>query len=68
MSNLSLLVPVLFVALIFLSKWINVLNGGGSGVRLRKPQTETTQKKFQLALAHGESGQAKRANEPALPH
>jgi regulator of protease activity HflC (stomatin/prohibitin superfamily) len=26
MSNLSLLVPVLFVALIFLSKWINVLN------------------------------------------
>jgi len=26
MSNLTLLVPVLFVALIFLSKWINVLN------------------------------------------
>jgi regulator of protease activity HflC (stomatin/prohibitin superfamily) len=26
MSNLALLVPVLFVALIFLSKWINVLN------------------------------------------
>src|SRR5450631_4878386 len=26
MSNLALLVPVLFVGLIFLSKWINVLN------------------------------------------
>ena len=26
MSNLSLLIPVVFVVLVFLSKWINVLN------------------------------------------